>query len=479
MNDVPARGPATTRDGDQAEGRGIHLAPGTMVDGEKYEIVEFLGAGGMGVVYRARQRSLGREVALKLLNAGHAREPEARRRFLREAKVASALTHPSVVQIFDVGEAENGVIYLAMEFLRGRTLWEVIGGGAPTLPLATSLAIAGQLADALVAAHDLPLVHRDLKPENIFLEDAEAGWRVVVVDFGLAFMPGQGGELGRMTREGLVVGTPPYLSPEQAGGLEVGTPADVYAFGCVTYELLTGAPPFQGSELHVLTQHLYVAPSAPSERALDRRIPRELDALVLSMLRKRPEERPTMREVREGLAKVEGTLAGARNRGRDANAVETRQARMVSVPPELAREAPLLADTASVGEAIEAQVGVVGPLDETLWIGLRTNGWLAEAVDGEADGDELATNYDLLLCTADAPDALARLVATGVPVVASTGTHDMAALAAMARLGVSEVVRRPLSIDDLVRALRRAHRRRRREDASTTLVRGPRPEGGQ
>ncbi len=437
------------------------LEPGVLIGGGRYRISSLLGEGGMGVVYRAEQVNLGREVAIKLLLRGAAARPDARRRFEREAKVASALRHPNAVEIYDVGEDE-GRVYIAMQLLQGQTLWDAIGAEGATLPMSVALGIAAQLADVLVAAHDIGLVHRDLKPENVFLEDADEGWRVVVVDFGLAFITGQGGELGRMTREGLVVGTPPYLSPEQAGGLEVGTASDIYAFGCVLFELLTGYPPFQGSELHVLTQHLYVAPTAPSERSLNRKIPRELDELVLAMLRKRAEERPDAREVRAQLELVEGTLAGRRNRGRDASYLKTRQARMVSVPPEASKEVNIVFDSEGLGEPEAFRVGVHGDLDPAAWIALRTNGIVPIAwASGEPTGE-----LEVLFTNARDAEGIAAATASGLPVVALGDARDMKGIAALLRSGVSEVVADPPSIDNLVRKLRRARQRRQRNESA-------------
>lgn len=451
----------TTKDweGNDAPATGEdYLAAGTTLAGGKYRIVQLLGEGGMGAVYRAEQTNLRREVAVKVLLRGAAARPDARRRFEREARVASALRHPNAVEIYDVGE-EEGMVYIAMQMLRGRTLWDAVGEEGATLPMSVALGVAAQLADVLVAAHDISLVHRDLKPENVFLEDADEGWRVVVVDFGLAFIEGEGGELGRMTREGLVVGTPPYLSPEQAGGLEVGTASDIYAFGCVLYELLTGYPPFQGSELHVLTQHLYVAPSAPSERSLNRSIPRELDDLVLAMLRKRAPERPTAREVRAQIELVEGTLAGRRNRGRDASYLKSRQARMVSVPPEASKQVDVVFDTEALDEPEAFRVGISGELDQASWIALRTNGIVPVRL-GEAND---ASAVDVIFSTRRDPEHLAELVAAGRPTVAVGDPRQMADLAELLRMGISEVVAEPIAIDNLVRKLRRAHQRQQRK----------------
>jgi hypothetical protein len=444
------------------EGEDIASAPavpsigvGSVVDG-RFEILYQLGEGGMGAVFRARQLNLDRDVALKVLLSDVARRPDAHARFEREARVASMLKHPNAVEIYDVGEHE-GVIYLAMELLRGQSLWEYMGTLESPPPLDATLGISAQVADVLIAAHHQGVVHRDLKPENIFLEDQGDTWRVVVVDFGLAFVTGTEGALGRMTREGLVVGTPPYLSPEQANGGTVGPASDVYSLGCVLYELLTGYPPFLGSELHVLTQHLYVAPMAPSERAMNRRIPRELDELTLAMLRKKASERPTPQEVRDQLELVGGTLAGRRARGRDASYLKARAERMVSVPPEASREADIVLDAGGFAAEEALRAGTFGRLEPELVIGLRTNGIAAQGVTPTEP-----TEVDVILAATDDLDAIRRFVGWELPVVAVADVADMKTMTQLVRLGVAEVVRAPLAIDNVVRRLRRAHDRHAR-----------------
>ncbi|MCA9605560.1 MAG: serine/threonine protein kinase, partial [Myxococcales bacterium] len=182
---------------------------GTVVAG-RYRIDAELGRGGMGIVYRAAQLPLERPVAVKVLRKELALDERARMRFEREARVASALAHPAAVTIHDFGEHE-GAAFLVMELLEGATLATRIGG-AP-LPVAEAIELATQLAEVVAAAHAIGLVHRDLKPENVMLVED----RVRVLDFGLAFLRAPG-PAGRMTREGVVVGTPEYLSPEQARG---------------------------------------------------------------------------------------------------------------------------------------------------------------------------------------------------------------------------------------------------------------------
>ena len=214
-----------------------------------FRIVARLGSGGMGVVYRAEDESLRRHVALKLPHASHTNDPERRRRFLREARAAAALTHPNVAAVYQVGETETWV-YLAMEFVDGTTLREQLKDGPLPGPAARALAL--QMARGLAAAHAKGIVHRDFKPENIMVTTAGV---VKVLDFGLA----KGGSaiesdsaLGnaetetQITRDGTLLGTSAYMSPEQALGMAVDPRSDVFAFGIVLFEMLAGRRPFEG-----------------------------------------------------------------------------------------------------------------------------------------------------------------------------------------------------------------------------------------
>jgi len=331
------------------------------------------------------------------------------------------------------------------------------------VPMAEALEITTQIAELLVTAHALSLVHRDLKPENVFVEhDREGRLRVRVVDFGLAFIEGDA-ETGRLTREGLVVGTPAFLAPEQAQGTHVGPAADIYSLGCVLYELLTGQMVFRGSSMNVLTQHVYVAPVSPRERAPEAGIPSDLDDLVLQMLAKRPEDRPTASALVSALHEVKGTLAGERHRGRDDGLLQGRAARMISVPDQ---PVPAL-DHAAVARAApddeDVVVGVAGRLDDDVVLGLASNGLLPRALAGDAD----AHLCDVLLVVEGDLERVTALVATGTPVVAVPPVSRVEILAELLRRGVSDVLAPPLKVDELARKLRRAVGRNRRQQRRT------------
>jgi serine/threonine protein kinase len=242
-----------------------------------YEILEELGRGDMGVVYKARQMSLGRTVALKMILAGQLAGETEVRRFHAEAQAAAALDHPGIVPVFEVGR-HNGRHFLAMAFVDGPSLQARLQAGP--LPLREAAALVREAAEAIAAAHDRGIVHRDLKPHNILVD---RDGRPKVTDFGLAKRLDGGGEL---TGTGEVLGTPNYMTPEQAGGARnVGLAANVYALGAVLYAALTGRPPFQApSTFDTLMQVMEQDPAAP--RSLNRRIDGDLETICMKCLEK-------------------------------------------------------------------------------------------------------------------------------------------------------------------------------------------------
>jgi serine/threonine protein kinase len=202
-----------------------------------YKILEKLGEGGMGVVYKAEDTKLGRKVALKFLPPYLTRDSEAKTRFTQEAKAASALDHPNVCTIYEVGETGEGQLFIAMACYEGEILKERIARGP--LPLEEAIDIAQQIGRGLTKAHAKEIVHRDIKPANIFVTDDGL---VKILDFGLAKLVGQ----TRLTRKGTTMGTVAYMSPEQAHSEEVDHRTDVWSLGVVLYEMVTGELPFRG-----------------------------------------------------------------------------------------------------------------------------------------------------------------------------------------------------------------------------------------
>ncbi|MFI6452806.1 protein kinase [Streptosporangium amethystogenes] len=261
------------------------------VIGDRYELDPLpLGAGGMGEVWGGYDRQLERRVAVKLIRFPDGRyDDELSRRFLTESKVLARLSHPGAPTVYDAGTFEDPVtaqprLFMAMEFVRGQNI-DILAGEHRPLPIGWAAAVAAQVCAVLAAAHELSVFHRDLKPTNLlFCVDGT----VKVIDFGLALLTEPG--YTRLTASGQVMGTPEYMSPEQVQHHPIDARSDLYALGCVLYELLAGRRPFDGNAFAVMTKHVQEVPEPPSR--FRRRIPGELEALVLRLLEKRPEDRP-------------------------------------------------------------------------------------------------------------------------------------------------------------------------------------------
>ncbi len=243
-----------------------------------YRITRELGAGGMGVVYEAVDTRLDRTVALKFLPPESTRDPEAKARFIHEAKAASALDHPNVCNIHEIDETDDGRLFLAMARYEGETLKDTIQRGP--LPLDAALDITRQVAEGLAEAHARDIVHRDIKPANIFLTE---GGLVKILDFGLAKLAG----MTRLTREGTTVGTGQYMSPEQAAGRKMDSRTDLWSLGVVLYEMVTGRVPFGGDHLQAV---MYAIQSTEPEPVTGVRtgVPLELERIIGKALRKDP-----------------------------------------------------------------------------------------------------------------------------------------------------------------------------------------------
>ena len=293
---------------------------GTTVAG-RYKVIKLLGEGGMGQVYLAEHSAIEKRIALKVLRAEYAHKGEIVTRFQQEAISASRIKHPNVLDVFDFGQLENGCFYLAMEFLEGNDLADELQR-ARVLTAPRALPIAMQICRALAAAHAKGVVHRDMKPENVFLQRTGDGEEIVkIVDFGIAQLKPSNEEAAaasthrRLTRTGMIFGTPEYMAPEQASGKHADLRCDVYAVGIILYELFTGTVPFTGETfLGVLTKHLNETP--PSMRSVypDLQLSPELEGVVLRALAKDPLQRyQTMTELAQGLASTpEGQYAGLR-----------------------------------------------------------------------------------------------------------------------------------------------------------------------
>jgi hypothetical protein len=254
---------------------------GTAVLGGRYALGEVLGTGGMATVWRATDRVLGRQVAVKILSPLLAADPGFLARFEREARHAAGLVHPRLVTVFDCG-IDGGTAFIVMELVEGRTLRQVLDEAGPLSP-GQAVAVASAVCEGLAVAHAAGLVHRDIKPANIAL----AGGEVKLLDFGIARAEGSAGG----TRTVGVLGTAAYLSPEQATGGPAGPQSDLYSLGCVLVEMLTGAPPFSAdSAVGLAYRHVHDDPGPPSARRPG--LPAQLDAITARLLAKDPAGRP-------------------------------------------------------------------------------------------------------------------------------------------------------------------------------------------
>jgi serine/threonine protein kinase len=257
----------------------------------KYEVGRKLGQGGFGEIYVARDTGLDREIAIKVLRGEHTQRPQLVQRFLQEARAAARINHPGIVTVFECGETEAHVVYIAMELLAGETLAARIK--REPLPLPTVIALTRQLASALAAAHSAGIVHRDLKPQNVFLvPDAAAvsGLRVKILDFGIAKLTDTLGS-SIQTHSMEMMGTPLYMSPEQCkSSATVDARSDIYALGCMLFEFAAGRTPFEGDAGELIAKHQLVAPPKLSDVVSG--APPELERLVADMLAKALAERP-------------------------------------------------------------------------------------------------------------------------------------------------------------------------------------------
>lgn len=259
--------------------------------GAKYELVETIGSGATGFVYRARQLSLQRDVAVKILQPSCVNRAEVVGRFRLEARAASMLSHPGIVTVLDWGQEPDGLLYLVVEYLPGADLFDIAHAEGPF----SSQRIAKlmiQVARALAHAHAHGVIHRDLKPENLrILRDKGSGDEVVkIYDFGTAFVAGVVAE--GVTETGMVVGTPDYFSPEQAAARPVGPRSDIYSCGVIMFLLATGSLPFRGrTTVELARMHVATQPPKPSRLRPD--IDPRLESVILQCLAKRPADRPS------------------------------------------------------------------------------------------------------------------------------------------------------------------------------------------
>jgi len=440
--------------------RGVVLADRYLLDFE-------IGRGGMGAVWVAEHLTLRTPVAVKIMLERVAKNSDYVRRFRREARVMSSLRHRHVVQVIDYG-VEQGRPFIVMEYLRGKNLadWQ---DHLERLPTAEELVqIILPLCDAFEAAHGAGVVHRDLKPENIFLTEEGDGREVLkVLDFGLAHMADDGGE-GTLTKESLVSGTPPYMSPEQCRSLaSVGPATDLYAIGCVLTELLQGAPPFFGdSHADIITQQMFSAPPPLQRPEVTWPVPPLLERLRLDLLAKRPELRPA------NVSELRGRLLEALDPAREAARLPPRKSadplggRSDRIPDWTAPDAHV---TSPPTGKLSGKVALLrlqqtpDGLDNAAMVGLSTSGLQLQLLAL----DERAANATLIVLDAGARVEAACAWLSSNPaasertIVCVEETRGPV-LKRLIAAGAAEILPYPVEVGALLKMARRLLRRQRR-----------------
>jgi serine/threonine-protein kinase len=287
------------------------LEPGTVVG--EYRVDGKLGDGGMATVYGATHPLIGKKAAIKVMSPSLSADAGAVARFALEARAVNRIGHPNIVDVFSFGRLPDGRSYFVMEWLQGETLYERMWKQHGPLPLTDVINILDQICDALEATHEKGIIHRDLKPANVFLCPVRGRQDAVkLLDFGVAKLATQDSS-PNWTSAGCVVGTPEYISPEQARGKDVDPRTDLYALGVIAYEMVLGRMPFiSDNPADAIQMHLCASPPKPS--ILWKRIPSRLEALLLKLLAKDPSDRATLAEVRATLAALKPTLTQALDR---------------------------------------------------------------------------------------------------------------------------------------------------------------------
>lgn len=395
------------------------IEPGVVI-ADRYRVLSRLGRGGMGYVYLGEHVTVGRSVAIKVLTFDWSRTTAVAQRFRAEARAASAAGHPNIVEVFDAGELPDGRLYLVMEFLTGRNLFEEVQTVGP-LPVARACHIMRDVGRAIRAAHEVGIIHRDLKPDNVMLVDRgrDEGELVKVLDFGISSSAQRSEGSQRLTTVGQALGTPEYMAPEQAKGHEPDERFDIYALGVMFYELLTGDPPFHGPNVFEIVTRKTVEP-APSVASQRDDLPKDLVKLVDDCLALDPGLRPQTAQLflarledilrslpREGASRIafESSLA-------DGNVAELDATREHSLPPTTVTGKPKPKQPDALATQPEQPSDEAQPKFPVVYIALAIGGLLAVllgvwAVNLGNDSDAEAL--------ANAKDPALRELAEGVP----------------------------------------------------------------
>jgi len=421
------------------DGTALHWQNGVRTDlvgsiiAERYHVLKLLGAGGMGRVYLAEHVKMGRQCAIKVLHPAMARDAEAIGRFNREAANASRIDHPNVAAIYDFGETPDGLLYLAMQYIEGATLTQIMKANSALPPL-RAMDIVRQAADGLHAAHAMGIVHRDLKPDNIMVSTAGDGIdSVKVVDFGIAKATAEGAQ--GVTRTGIVVGTPEYMSPEQLAGEQVDGRSDLYSLALVAFNMLTGDLPFPAASTGTLVvMRLTQAPRTLADVRPDVAWPNELETVMSKALDREASRRyPSTRDFARALhAAIAMMPARATTKGRtrpiDTAAPEQKTkvvtpASSPSAPTNVGRRnrRPVLAIAGAVALLAVLAMAIGG---RSVIRRARARSALEEGITAYRQGRNESARARLLAASTDAPnDPLPHVYLSRV----ARETNDLAA----------------------------------------------------
>ncbi len=411
------------------------LAVGSVVGG-RYELLRTLGEGAMGTVYLAKHTALDREVAVKLIKHDVRARSEYARRFEREAKATSSLDHPHVVRVLDFGD--DPVLFLVMEYIAGRSLRDFIREATEPPPLELVTTLVDQILSGLVAAHEHGIIHRDLKPDNVLVTWEDEQPFVKVVDFGLAHVDESFERGPTLTEQGVVAGTPAYMSPEQCQSMAVTSASDLYSIGCILTELLQLTPPFTGDSAAVLMSQQMFAPPPPLDRPADaEQVPEWLENLRLELLSKHAHRRPdSARAVRDRL-RPEAEEVSQRRSGRGSLG-----------------EGSGRFERFGSGERLLVRLSDQSPcIDAAVRAGLALHGIDVGAIKGP---NIIVLDYS---ATPDALSQIADYVAQGLQVIACVARPNAALLSDLINVGVADVVAAPVDPVALTIAVRRLERR--------------------
>ncbi|MCK6532437.1 MAG: serine/threonine protein kinase [Polyangiaceae bacterium] len=432
------------------------LGVGSVLAG-KYRLTRFLGQGGMGSVWVGEQVQLGVPVAVKVMHAWVAAQPQYVERFRREARAALMLSHPNVVRVIDFGQHE-ATFFLVMEMIEGKALDEWLAE-CPGMPaLADVVAISVDVLDALDAAHRHGIVHRDLKPENVILSRDSQGRRVAkVVDFGLAHVDDPDTHAPTLTKKDMIAGTPAYMSPEQSRSLQVGPSTDLYAFGCLLTDLLQKQPPFEApNAIETISQHLFMPPPPLARPEGSEPVPPLLEALRLELLAKHPHQRPP------DAKSAKARLLEAVDREASAARLPPRKGELPGgdrahrVPGWNSGAVPEDAPAVHGSVAIVPRAGSL-LADPALLAGLAAHG-LAASHSRQVDVGADVVVYDAGSSVAAAVQALGSNPAARV--IAVLDHVDAAAMRQLIEAGAADVMAAPVTADVLARKVKRLLRRR-------------------